>query len=133
MLTTVIVNIGIIIAFWICNIIISRPIAIEFGQENEMFKKSVTNGNNLFYSIIALLLSVISFYWIDFLKYPIVIFSGLYLAWEIFALVISLGGTIFILLKEKESQKLEFILILSNVLGALGEVVVLIFVLEYLF
>lgn len=133
MLMTIIINIGLIVIFWICNIIISRPILLELGLEDEMSKKSVANGNNLFYSIFALLLAVVSFYWIDILKYPIVIFSGLYLAWEVVTLTISIVMTVLIVFKEKISQKLEFILILSNALGALGEIVVLVFAIKYLF
>lgn len=127
------ISVILIIVLWIINIIISGPTRKELGIQDEIFRKMVSNGNGLFYSLLGVGIVLIAFYRYSFLRWPILIFVVLYLLWEVVTFLIASIGTIIFVLRTKESQKHEFLCMISNIIGASGNAIILFLTIKYLF
>jgi hypothetical protein len=128
-----IISIILLLVLWILNIIVSSPIGKSLGTDDRIFQKTVSNGNNIFYCMLAIGIINISYYWFSILRWPILVFSGLFIAWELIMFIICLLTSIILLHKTRDNQINEWRCILSNLISTLSECMVLFLTVKYLF
>lgn len=66
-----------LVVLWILNILISIPIRRKLGVNNELFRKIVSNGNDVFYCMLGLGFIALADFLLDFIKWPIIVLAGI--------------------------------------------------------
>ncbi len=133
MITTLIIcGIGIAI-LWVLNIVISPGLKKRVGQDDPYFKKVVGNGNNLFFCLLGLVGVAVSWYFVEQLKWIILIIFGLFILWDIFSVVVGAITTLGVKLKYKENIDNDIVVWISNLFALIGTALVLYPTCHYLF
>lgn len=120
------VCIGIVlIVFWILNIAVSAPIQKIGGSGCPHFKKCVSNGNSILFCFVGLIAIAIAANFLDFLKWIIIVYFGVFGLICLIQVVISIVTSIVATLtKSNYVHFIDWLLIASNFIAMVCDLLI---------